>query len=127
MTFVDTNVFVYAVGRTHPLRTPARALLRRAVATSEQLATSAEVLQELLDIYRPTDRTETLDAAWTLARSVTTDVWPVESDDLDLARAQWVSHPELSARDLLHLACCRRRGVERIHTFDRALRAAVEG
>jgi hypothetical protein len=56
--FVDTNIFVYAVGRPHP-------------------------------------------------PSVT-------------------RHPGLSARDLLHLACCRRRGVERIHIFDRGRRAAIE-
>lgn len=127
MTFVDSNVFVYAVGRRHPLRTPARELLRGALAESLPLVTSAEVLQELLHIYRPTDRTVALEAAWTLALSVTVDVWSVELDDLELARIQWNSHPELSARDLLHLACCRRRGVERIHTFDRALKVAVEG
>ncbi|MGH8654343.1 MAG: hypothetical protein ACREYE_20220 [Gammaproteobacteria bacterium] len=31
---------------------------------------------------------------------------------------------KLSARDLLHLACCRRRGIAQIKSFDRGLRAA---
>jgi predicted nucleic acid-binding protein len=44
----------------------------------------------------------------------------------NLARASITRHPGLTARDLLHLACCRRRSIKRIHTFDRALRAAVE-
>jgi predicted nucleic acid-binding protein len=30
-------------------------------------------------------------------------------------------HPGLAARDLVHLACCRRRGVTKAITFDRAL------
>lgn len=127
MIFVDTNVFVYAVGRPHPLRDPARRVLLDAAHGSEALVTSCEVLQELLHVYLPVERIETLDKAWTLATSRAVDVWSIEVDDLALARSSIVRHPELPARDLLHLACCRRREVRRIHTFDRALRAAVEG
>jgi len=125
--FVDTNVFVYAVGRPHPLRDPARRVLLDAAHGSEALVTSCEVLQELLHVYLPVERIETLDKAWTLATSRAVDVWSIEVDDLALARSSIVRHPELPARDLLHLACCLRREVRRIHTFDRALRAAVEG
>lgn len=127
MIFVDTNVFVYAVGRPHPLRDPARRVLLEAAQGSEALVTSCEVLQELLHLYLPVGRLETLDRAWTLATSRAIDIWPIEADDLALARSSITRHPELSARDLLHLACCRRRGVGRTHTFDLALRAAVEG
>lgn len=127
MIFVDTNVFVYAVGRPHPLRDPARRIVIDAAVGAEALVTSCEVLQELLHIYLPVERMETLDRAWTLATSRTVDIWPVEKDDVALARSSVARHPELTARDLLHLACCRRRGIKRIRTFDRALRAAVEG
>jgi hypothetical protein len=41
-----------------------------------------------------------------------------------LARALVERYPGLPARDLLHLACCRRREVAEIKTFDRALAAA---
>ena len=37
------------------------------------------------------------------------------------------NHPGLGARDLLHLACCQRRGIQRAKTFDRALAAAIGG
>ncbi|MFV2074205.1 MAG: type II toxin-antitoxin system VapC family toxin [Thermoanaerobaculales bacterium] len=127
MIFVDTNVFVYAVGRPHPLRDPARRVLLDAAHGSEALVTSCEVLEEFLHVYLPVERIETLDKAWTLATSRAVDIWSIEVDDLALARSSIVRHPELPARDLLHLACCRRREVRRIHTFDRALRAAVEG
>ena len=85
MVFVDTNVFVYAVGRPHPLRDEAKSRLRAAVADGQPLATSAEVLQELLHIYLPVDRTDTLDAALRLANDLTT-VWPIDATDVASAR-----------------------------------------
>ena len=124
MIFVDTNVLVYAVGRSHPLRAEARAFFERSLETSQPLATSSEVLQELLHVYLPVARLDTLDAALTLAESLIGTVWPVEHDDVRQARALAGVHPGLGARDLLHLACCQRRGAQGLKTFDRALAAA---
>jgi len=125
--FVDTNVFMYAVGRAHPLREEARSFFMEQVERGEGLVTSTEVLQELLHAYLPVDRLETLDAALALARERTVQVWSVEPDDVFLARDLVTAHPALGARDLLHLACCTRRGVKRVRTFDRALAAAFGG
>lgn len=124
MTFVDTNVVMYAVGRTHPLKPEARAFFEEALRGRAPLATSAEVLQELLHAYLPVARLETLDAALELVASLIGTVWPVEPDDVLLARSLASRHPQLGARDLLHLASCRRRGADRIKTFDRPLAAA---
>jgi predicted nucleic acid-binding protein len=124
MIFVDGNVLVYAVGAPHPLRDEARAFFEESLVTSRPLATSAEVLQELLHVYLSVGRLETLDAALTLAGSLIATVWPIEEEDVRQARALAEVHPGLGARDLLHLACCRRRGVRDIKTFDRALAAA---
>ncbi len=125
MTFVDTNVFMYAVGGEHPLRGPARALLFEAIEAGDALVTSAEVLQELLHAYLAVGRPATLDAATTLVEGCVDDVWPLEEEDVRLARALTAEHPGLSARDLVHVACCTRRGVERVMTYDRALAAAM--
>ena len=46
---------------------------------------------------------------------------PIRVAHVHLARALDGDHPGLTARDLIHLACCRRRGVTRVMTFDRAL------
>ena len=51
MTFVDTNVFMYAVGRAHPLREEARGFFEDRIERDEGLCTSAEVLQELLHAF----------------------------------------------------------------------------
>ncbi|BBX74315.1 type II toxin-antitoxin system VapC family toxin [Mycobacterium shinjukuense] len=123
MIFVDTNVFMYAVGRDHPLRTPAREFLEHSLEHKDRLVTSAEVAQELLHTYLPVGRISTLDSALTLARELA-EIWPVEVADVVHARTLHNRHPGLGARDLLHLACCQRRGVTRIKTFDPALASA---
>jgi len=110
--FVDTNVIIYAVGREHPLRAEAQAFFEESLVSNEALVTSAEVLQELLHAYLRAGRLETLDAALSLARARIPTVWPVEAEDAE------------GARDLLHVACCSRRNVTRIRTFDRGLAAA---
>jgi uncharacterized protein len=125
MIFVDTNVVMYAVGRSHPLKEPARAFFRDAFREdSPRLCTSAEVLQELLHAYLPVGRLETLDAAFELIESTVDEIWSVEPDDVQIARESIEQFPELGARDLLHLASCRRRGITRVQTYDRALEAA---
>jgi len=124
--FVDSNLFVYAVGRPHPLREEARAFFTAAGREGTPLATSAEVLQELLHIYLPVQRAGTLDAAIELASRSVDRVFPVEAADVAEARALLDEHPALAARDLLHLAVCRRHGVAGIKTFDRGLQAAFK-
>jgi predicted nucleic acid-binding protein len=123
MIFVDTNTFMYAVGRPHALREPAREALRSAVRGSVPLATSAEVLQELMHAYLPVGRLTTLDAALRLARDLAL-IWPVDAEDVTTARHLVSRFPGLSARDLLHLATCRRHGATQVLTYDRHLAAA---
>jgi predicted nucleic acid-binding protein len=74
--FIDTNVFMYAVGRSHPLRQEVRRFFAEAVAGAQpRLCTSAEVLQELLHPYLPVARLETLDAALELAEGCISEWW----------------------------------------------------
>jgi hypothetical protein len=124
--FVDTNVFMYAVGRAHGLRDDARRFFEDALEKRQALFTSAEVLQELLHAYLPVGRLQTLDDALELAVRSVVEVWPLEPADVQLARGLRVQFPELDARDLCHFASCRRRGMKQIKTFDRGL-AAIAG
>ena len=127
MTFVDANVFMYAVGSPHPLKEPARDFLFSSRREGRVLSTSAEVLQELLHFYLPAGRFETFDAAMALVSRFVSEVWPLEREDVELARQLAATYPRLQARDLCHLASCRRRGVRELKTFDRALDAAAPG
>lgn len=124
MIFVDTNVFIYAVGKPHPLKSRARDFFDESLLNFIPLCTSAEVLQELLHAYLPVRREDELEDALALIDKANVQVWPLEEADVTLARQLHDRHPTLAARDLCHLASCRRRGVKEIMTFDQALASA---
>ena len=124
MIFVDTSVFMYAVGKPHPLQSPAQRFFDESLRNRKPLFTSAEVVQELMHVYLRMKRPHTLDSALELMDKAGVDVWPLEEGDVILARQLHDQQPTLSARDLCHLASCRRRGVREIMTFDEALAAA---
>lgn len=125
MIFVDTNVFMYAVGKPHPLRGAAREFFVQSNRNRAPLCTSTEVLQELMHAYLPVARLGTLDAAMSLIVRSPVEVWALEYEDVTLARQLHEQFPGLGARDLCHLASCRRRGVRDIKTFDQALHAVA--
>ena len=65
------------------------------------------------------DRRDAIGPASEALLGVVDEVFPVERGDVDRARGLVLTTP-LSARDAVHLAIMRRRGVNRIFTFDRA-------
>ena len=119
MIFVDSNIPMYLVGANHANKPAARALLERAITDGEVLVTDAEVLQEILHRYVAIDRRDAISPASKVLLGVVDEVFPVERADVEQAR-ELVMATRLSARDALHLAIMRRRGVDRIMTFDRA-------
>jgi len=117
--FIDSNIPMYLVGAEHPNKAIARALLERTITDGEVLVTDAEVLQEILHRYVAIDRREAIAPASEALLSVVDEVFPVERVDVERAR-QLVLETSLSARDAVHVAIMRRRGVDRILSFDRA-------
>ena len=126
MIFVDSNVFIYAVGRSHPLREEAQRFFIQSGKGTKRLVTSAEVLQELLHVYLPVERLETLDAALELATRGVDRVIPIEAETVLHARDLADRHAELTARDLLHLAVCQINKIREMKTFDRSLLSAFK-
>jgi uncharacterized protein len=124
--FVDSNVFMYAVGRSHPLRSEAQEFFLESRKKGVRLITSAEVLQELLHVYLPVNRVETLDAALELATLGMDQIIPIDQDMVLHARHLADAFPGLTARDLLHLAACQRNKIKDIKTFDRNLLSAFK-
>ena len=125
MIFVDTNVFMYAVGGEHELQTLAREFFFEANRSNTALCTSAEVLQELMHAYLPASKFQGLSDSMSLVSSCGVVVWPLEEEDVTLARQLMDQHPNLQARDLCHLASCRRRGVTQVKTFDQTLHGVI--
>ena len=104
MIFVDSNVFIYAVGRSHPLKAEAQNFFLDSSDKGKRLTTSAEVLQELLHVYLPVERTKTLDAAMELATQGVDQIIPIDAAAVLHARNLVDNFPSLTARDLLHLS-----------------------
>jgi predicted nucleic acid-binding protein len=120
--FVDSNIPMYLVGADHQHKAEARRLLERAIGDGETLVTDAEVLQEVLHRYSAIDRRDAIGPAFDAILGVVDEVFPVERDDVERAR-RLLGSTALSARDAVHVAIMRRRGISRILTFDRGFDA----
>ncbi len=120
--FVDTNVAIYAAGREHPLKQPSKEILRLAAARPRDFFTDAEVLQELLHRYLalrmwPAGKNAVRGFAALMKGSIES----VSAEDVERAADLADDYaPELSARDLLHVAVMLRAGSQTIATADKS-------
>ena len=119
MILVDTTVLVYATGEAHPLREPARSLVR-AIADGELSATTTpEVIQEFTHVRaRRRDRRD----ATALARQFCGLLQPLvtpDEDDLKLGLEIFELHESIGAFDAVLAATVRRRRLDALATADR--------
>ncbi|MEX2196901.1 MAG: type II toxin-antitoxin system VapC family toxin [Thermoleophilaceae bacterium] len=120
--FVDTNVFLYALGAEHRYRDPCRAIVEAIAARRVAAETSVEVVQEFLHVRGRRGR----DPAEALARAEEIVSWcaPVhafEPGDLTRAFELLRRFSTLRPRDAVHAATALNRGIEAILTADRDL------
>lgn len=118
MIFIDANVPMYLIGAPHPNKDAARVALERCITAGERMVTSAEVLQEILHRYHAIRRLDAIQPAFDALLGVVDEVYPVEPSDVERARDLMMGLARLSARDALHAAIMKRRGVDRILSFD---------
>ncbi len=118
MIFVDSNIPMYLVGAPHPNKDAARAALERIINRGEKMVTSAEVMQEILHRYGALKRSDAIQPAFDALLGVVDEVFPVEAEDVQRARDVMMGIGKLSARDALHVAVMKRRGVTRVLSFD---------
>jgi predicted nucleic acid-binding protein len=116
--FVDSNIPMYLVGAAHPHKETSRQLLEDAVTRGDRLVTDAEVLQEILHRYHAIRRPDAIEAAFDALLGVVDDVYPVDREDVERAKALVLGSAPLSARDAVHVAIMKRRGVSRVMSFD---------
>ena len=119
MILVDSNIPMYLVGAEHPHKVDARRLLERAIAENRRLVTDAEVLQEILHRYVAIDRRDAIQPCFEVVLEVIDEVLPVDLEIAEKAREIVIGHPNLTARDAVHLAVMRVHGIENILSFDR--------
>ena len=118
MIFIDSNIPMYLVGAQHPNKAAAQRALERCIAANERMVTSAEVVQEILHRYAAIGRLDAIEPATHALLGIVDEVYPIELADVERAKDVLMGRISLSARDALHVAVMKRRGVERIMSFD---------
>jgi predicted nucleic acid-binding protein len=118
MIFVDSNIPMYLVGAPHPNKDAARRALELCITRGERLVTSAEVMQEILHRYGALKRLDAIQPALDALLGVVDEIFPVDADDVTNARDVMMGRAKLSARDAVHVAVMKRRGIERVMSFD---------
>lgn len=118
--FLDTNVFVYALGRAHPYRAPCRAIIDHLRSGRLVGETSVQVIAEFTYVRgrRGNGYAEAADRATEIAGMVSS-VHPVREPDLRRALQTLRAHPTAEPSDALHAAVAFNRGIETILTADR--------
>ena len=126
MILIDSNIFMYAAGGSHPLKQASVEFLERVARSEVEAAVDAEVLQEILHRYRAIDRWSDGTKVFDLARVIVPVVLPVSVEVLDEARSLMDRNERLSARDAVHAAAAIRNGIQQICSFDGVF-DAIEG
>jgi uncharacterized protein len=117
--FLDTNVFLYAMGAEHAEKAPCRKLLELVSWGKVEAVTSAEVLQEVLFFrMRRGNRDDALESVRRI-REMVDDVLPVTGDDVLAACDFLARYPALDARDAVHAAVARRNRITSIVSLDK--------
>lgn len=119
MKLVDTNIFVYAVGRPHEYKDSCLELLRQFERGQHDANIDAELLQEILFIFW---RRRQVQEGGTLIDQVCAafaEPIPVTSDDVRRARDVLLDYPFLAPRDAIHAAVILTRGLEGIISTDK--------
>ena len=122
MIFIDSNVPMYLAGAAHPNKERTAGLLEELSSQGEEFVTDVEVYQEILHRYASIHRLNAADDAFDALDRLVDEVLTFGTPEIRAARVLLEAVPTLSARDALHVVVMYTAGVERIMSFDRALR-----
>jgi len=117
--FVDTNIFIYSVGRDHPYREPCARIVTAAAGGTLYAVTSTEVIQEIAHRFTGVGERQGGVAVAREAIASMRVILPVHRSSVADMLELIGKHPQLSARDALHIAVARQAGIETIVTADR--------
>ncbi|TVR65088.1 MAG: PIN domain-containing protein [Spirochaetaceae bacterium] len=118
MIFIDSNIPMYLVGAAHPNKDRTISILERLVRDETRLVTDAETLQEILHRYTAIGRTDAIQPAYDSLLEIVDEVFAVEVSDMIRAKEILLSFGGISARDAVHAAVMKNRGLDTLFSFD---------
>jgi uncharacterized protein len=120
MTFLDTNVFIYAAGRESAYKASCARILADVVRGSFPAAISSEVCQEVMYIYHRRQRSDLAVEVVDRILKMPLTVLPVGKVEMDLAVAIYreTQAAGLPPRDAIHVAVMRQNAIRRVISTD---------
>jgi predicted nucleic acid-binding protein len=116
--FLDTNVFLYAIGAQHPLKAAGQQVLSLVGDGTLDATSSTEVLQEILHVLSRRGHRDTALQLTRHAIDLLSPVLPVTQADISAACDLMTRHAALSTRDAIHAATMLNNGISAIVTSD---------
>ena len=116
--FIDANIPMYAAGGDHPLKSPCVAILEAAAKGKLEVATDAEVLQEILHRYTALNQRIRALEICRLFTEVVPNIFPITSSIVAAALEIHRKTPVLQARDSVHTAVMLSQNIRRIISAD---------
>ena len=116
--FIDTNIFLYSVGRDHSLKPAAIAAIHRIRDGQITAVINTEIVQEILYHFQSIRQ---LPIGIRLAKdavSISSRILPVEEIDLSLAIELLEAYPKIQTRDAFHAATMIHSGIKEIISTD---------
>jgi len=117
--FLDTNVFLCAIGGEGPHRKPCRALLTAVGRGALNGVTNSEVLQEILHVRARRTSIKDATQAARSAAGIVSEVLSVTAKDMLDACSLLDSHSNLNIRDALHVAVMQNSRIGLLVSVDR--------
>jgi predicted nucleic acid-binding protein len=116
--FIDTNIFLYSVGRDHPLKPGSVNVIHRIRDGEIAAVINTEIIQEILYHFQSIKQ---LSIGVKLAQdavSISSRILPVEEIDLSLAIELLEAYPKIQTRDAFHAATMIHNGIKEIISTD---------
>jgi predicted nucleic acid-binding protein len=117
--FVDANIFIYALSDPSPHQPACRAFLREVADGRIVAATSALVVQEVVNHFIRSGRGADAAQAGEAVLDTCTVVYPVSETDYRRMLQLVLDAPDMRAADLTHVAVMQTAGIDTIMSADR--------
>lgn len=118
MFFVDTNIFMYAVGKDHPYKKPSLRFFESVAEKDTKIAINTEVLQEILYRFWAIKKINQGFELFEYANALSEWVYPVSHEIIKRSKAIMQKRAGLSPRDALHAATMLEHRIATIISYD---------
>ena len=116
--FIDTNIFLYSIGRDHPLKSASVNVMHRIRDGKITAVINTEIIQEILYHFQSIKQ---LSIGVRLAKdavSISSRILSVEEIDLSLAIELLEAYPKIQTRDAFHAATMIHNGIKEVISTD---------